>query len=391
MDFELSSEQKMAVEATRRMVQGQIQPILDAHPKDKPLPKQAALQILGHCAELGITAARVPEEGGGSGMKMLDYGLITEQLPVVAAGILQPQETTIARLYFGSTEAQRRKFLPDLIAGKRITCTATTEPDVGSDPRGVRTRLREDGDSVVINGNKLWISNASISDVVNVTCRTEGGEPGRDLTRVIVDRQESPYASSEVDVIGLNQGHLGEIVFDNCRVPRFNVLGNSGDAARVLTLTWLANRPLLGLGAVHCAQKAFELACTYAGTRKQFGRLIGGYQIVQQDLADVQTAIVASRLLCYNALAALDRGERANGLSAMAKRFAVESCDRAIALAMRVHGAMGLSRELGLEQLARDVRMLCIPDGTPGILALIQGREITGLDPFRDGRPMSRN
>ena len=391
MDFDLSLDQRMVVEATRRMVEGQIQPILDAHPKHQPLPKQAALKILSLCAEQGFTAARVPEEGGGSAMKMLDFGLITEQLPVVAAGILQPQETTIARLYFGSTEEQRRKFLPDLISGKRITCTATTEPDVGSDPRGVRTRLREDGESVIIDGRKLWISNASISDVVNVTCRTEGGQAGRDLTRVVVDRAESPYEAREVDVIGLNQGHLGEIVFDQCRVPRFNVLGNSGDAARVLTLTWLANRPLLGLGAVNCAQKALELACTYAGTRRQFGRLIGGFQIVQQDLADVQTAIVASRLLCYNALAALDRGERANGLSAMAKRFAIEACDRAIALAMRIHGAMGLSRELGLEQLARDVRMLSIPDGTPGILALIQGREITGLDPFRDGQPMSRN
>jgi len=211
------------------------------------------------------------------------------------------------------------------------------------------------------------------------------------LTRVVVDRSESPYESNEIDVIGLNQGHLGEIIFRECRVPRFNVLGNSGDAARVLTLTWLANRPLLGLGAVNCAQKALELARIYAGTRRQFGKLIGGYQLILQDLADIQTAVVASRLLCYNALAALDRGERANGLSAMAKRFSIDSCDRAIALAMRVHGAMGLSRELGLEQLARDVRMLSIPDGTPGILALIQGREITGLDPFRDGKPMPIN
>jgi alkylation response protein AidB-like acyl-CoA dehydrogenase len=391
MDFDLNSEQRMSIDATRRMVEGQIQPILDAHPKNQPLPKEAALKILGCCAELGITAARVPEEGGGSGMKLLDYGLITEQLPVVAAGILQPQETTIARLYYGSTEEQREKFLPDLISGKKITCTATTEPDVGSDPRGVRTRLREDGDSVIIEGSKLWISNASISDLVNVTCRTEGGESGRDLTRVVVDRSESPYESNEIDVIGLNQGHLGEIIFRECRVPRFNVLGNSGDAARVLTLTWLANRPLLGLGAVNCAQKALDLARIYAGTRRQFGRLIGGYQLILQDLADIQTAVVASRLLCYNALAALDRGERANGLSAMAKRFSIDSCDRAIALAMRVHGAMGLSRELGLEQLARDVRMLSIPDGTPGILALIQGREITGLDPFRDGKPMPIN
>jgi alkylation response protein AidB-like acyl-CoA dehydrogenase len=383
MNFDLTADQRMMIDATRKMVETAIDPILAAHDPAKPLPKAAALQILQHCATLGITAARVPEEGGGAGMKMLDYGLITEQLPLIAASILQPQETTIARIYHGTTPEQRKRILPPLIAGEKITCTATTEPDVGSDPRGVRTSVKEDGDWLIVNGNKLWISNASICDLVNVTCRTENGEPGRDLTRVIVDREESPFKSHEIDVIGMQQAHLGEIVFDNCRVPKANSMGNSGDAAKILTLTWLANRPLLGLGAVNIAQKALDMACEYVGTRRQFGKLIGGFQLIQQDLADIQTAVVSSRLLCYNALAALDRGDRANGLSAMAKRYSIDACDRAIALAMRVHGAIGLSRELGLERLARDVRMLSIPDGTPGILTLIQGRELTGLDPFR--------
>jgi hypothetical protein len=384
MNFDLNPEQKMMVDATQRLVSSSIMPILNSHPKNKPLPKAAAIQILKLCAQLGVTAARVPEEGGGAGMKFIDYGLMTEQLPVVAAGILQPQETTITRLYYGTTPEQREKLLPSLISGEKITCTATTEPDVGSDPRGVKTKVRVEDDHLVLNGSKLWISNASICDVVNVTCRTENGESGKDLTRVVVDREESHFETREIDVIGLQQGHLGEVVFNDCRVPKFNMLGNSGDAAKILTLTWLANRPLLGLGAVSLAQKAFDMSCEYAGIRKQFGKLIGGFQLIQQDLADMQTAIVASRLLCYNALLALDRGERANGLSAMAKRYAIDNCDRAIQLAMRIHGAIGLSRELGLEELARDVRMLSIPDGTNGILTLIQGREITKLDTFRN-------
>lgn len=383
MDFALTEDQRMMVDATRKMVAKDIEPLLAAADPDRPLPKAAATAILKHCATLGIIAARVPEEGGGAGMKLLDYGLMTEQLPLAAASVLQPHETTIARLYHGATREQRERILPPLMRGDKITCTGTTEPDVGSDPRGVRTRLTRDGDWVVLNGSKLWISNASICDIINVTCRTEGGETGRDLTRVVVDRAESPFETREIDVIGMHQNHLGEVVFDNCRVPTANTLGSSGDAAKVLTLTWLANRPLLGLGAVNMAQKALDLTCQYAGVRHQFGKLIGGFQLVQQDLADMQTLVVSSRLLCYNALAALDRGERGNGLSAMAKRYAIESCDRAIALAMRLHGAMGLSRELGLERFARDVRMLSIPDGTPGILTLIQGRELTGIDPFR--------
>ena len=184
-------------------------------------------------------------------------------------------------------------------------------------------------------------------------------------------------------MMGLRQAPLGEVLFDNCRVTKRNLCPEAGDTARLLTLTWLANRPLVGLLAVNLAQKALDAARSYAGTRKQFGRFIGGFQVIQKDLADIETAVVTGRLLCYNALAAIDRGERANGLSAMAKRYAVDASDLAIALAMRVHGAMGLSRELGLEQMARDVRTLTMPDGTPGILTLIQGRELTGIDPFR--------
>jgi len=239
----------------------------------------------------------------------------------------------------------------------------------------------------VVNGRKMWITSGSIADIVSVTCRKAGQSDGRNLLRVVIDRDESPFEAREIDVIGMQQSHLAEMVFDNCRVPKANCFGEAGDAARVLTTTWLAGRPLLGLAAVNLATRAFEATREYAGLRKQFGSPIGAFQLIQQGLADMETAIVASRLLCYNALAAIDRGERANGQSAMAKRFAVDSCDRAIAIGMRIHGAMGLSRELGIERLARDVRMLSIPDGTPEILTLIQGRELTGIGAFHASQP----
>ncbi len=383
MDFSLTDEQRMMVESARRLVDRHIQPILDAHDRDKPLPKSAILKILAKAADLGLTSARIPEEGGGSGQSMLDYGLIEEQIPPQVALIVQPHEATTTRIYFGGSAEQRERFVPDLIAGRRIACTGSTEPDVGSDPRGVKTTVKEDGDSVVLNGRKQWISNATVCDVINVTCRMTKGDGSSRLARVLVDRKESAFESRELDMMGLRQAPLGEVLFDNCRVPKANLCPDTGETARLLTITWLANRPLVGLLAVNLAQKALDAAREYAGTRKQFGRAIGGFQLIQSDLAEIETAVIASRLLCYHALAAIDRGERANGLSAMAKRYAVDSCDRAIALAMRIHGAMGLSRELKLEQLARDVRTLSIPDGTPGILTLIQGREITGIDPFR--------
>ena len=267
----------------------------------------------------------------------------------------------------------------------RITCTGTTEPDVGSDPRGVKTRADDDGpDHFRVTGRKLWITNASICDLINVTCSVGKDDRGlANMIRLMIDRDESPFEAHEIPTLGLRQGHLGEVAFDNCRVPKANMLGEAGDAARVLTLTWLANRPIIALSAVHMAQRAFDLALRYAGDRKQFGKVIGGHQLVQKLLADTAMAITTSRLLCYHALEMIDAGERANQISAMAKRYSLEACQRAISMAMEVHGAMGISRELGLEQLFRDCRMLPIPDGTNQILALIEGRELTGIQAYR--------
>jgi len=383
MDFDLNDDQRMLVEAAQRLNDKFVTPLLAAHDRDQPLPREAVLSLLQKLSDLGLTAARIPESGGGMGMKLLDYGMLIEQFPPTVGLIVQPHEATATRIHFGGNAQQRERFVPDLIAGKRIGCTGSTEPDVGSDPRGIKTTATPQGDHYLLTGRKQWISNASVCDVINVTCRVPDGSGGYRMGRVLVDREETPFDSRELDMMGLRQAPLAEVLFEGCRVPAANMCPDSADTAKLLTTTWLANRPTVGLMAVHLAQKAFALARSYAGVRKQFGKPIGAFQLIQADLADMETLIVTARLACYNALAALDRGERANGLSAMAKRYAVDACDRAIQLAMRVHGAMGLSRELGLEQMARDVRTLAIPDGTPGILALIQGRELTGLDPFR--------
>lgn len=383
MDLDLNEDQRMLVDAAKKLNERFVMPLLAGHDRDKALPREAVLSLLQKLADLGLTSARIPESGGGMGMKLLDYGLLVEQFPPTIGLIMQPHEATTTRIYFGGSDEQRERHVPELIAGRRIGATGSTEPDVGSDPRGIKTTATPDGEHMLLSGRKQWISNATVCDVMYVTCRIPDGAGGYRMGRVLVERERSPFQVQEVDMLGLRQAPLGEVLFDRCEIPAGNVCPDKADTARLLTVTWLANRPTVGLMAVHLAQRAFEMARAYAGVRQQFGKPIGAFQLVQADLAEIETLVVTARLACYNALAALDRGERANGLSAMAKRYAVDSCDRAIQLAMRVHGAMGLSRELGLEQMARDVRTLAIPDGTPGILALIQGREITGFDPFR--------
>jgi alkylation response protein AidB-like acyl-CoA dehydrogenase len=384
MDFQLTSEQRMIQESTRRMVERDIQPVLDKQDRERPLPKEVMRQLLQVCARQGLTSARVPRAVGGAGLPTLTYGLMFEQLPPVVGFAIVGQEATATRIAYDSSEEQRERLLPDIIAARKITCTGSTEPDAGSDHRGIKTRAAMDGEHVVINGRKMWITNASVCDIINITATLgKASDGGNRMIRVVVDREESPFETSKTPCLGFQQGHLGEVLFDNCRVPKRNILGREGDAARVLTLTWLANRPLFGLMAVNMAQRALDMAVKYAGDRSQFGRSIASYQLVQQLLADIASAVTTSRLVCYYALDAIDNGDRANGVSAMAKRYALAACQRAISMAMEVHGAMGISREVGLEQLYRDCRMLPIPDGTNQILALIEGRELTGISTFR--------
>lgn len=385
MDFQLDFEQRSVQEATQKMVARDIQPILDAHDADAPLPRDAMRRIFATCASVGLTGARIPESAGGTEMSALTMGLMYEQLPPAVGLAVIAHEGTGARLFNASSQEQRERILPGIVDGSTIACTGVSEPNVGSDPRSVSTRATDGGDHWIVDGRKTWITNASICDVMNVTCSVGKDAQGlSQMMRVVVDRAQSPFTANEIPMLGLRQGHNCEVLFDNCRVPKANALGEAGDAAKVLTLTWLANRPIFGLFAVHLAQKALDAATAYAGDRKQFGRAIAGFQLVQELLADISEAVTTSRLMCYYALNCIDNGDRANQVSAMAKRHAVASCQRAVSLAMEVHGAMGLTREMGIEQLYRDVRMLTVPDGTRQILSLIEGREITGIPAYRN-------
>lgn len=390
MDFELTHEQELMRDSVRRLAQQLIEPRLAAHDRIQPLPKPVFLEIFQALSALGLTAPRLPETAGGSGIGMVDYGIMFEQIPPAISMSLLSQDSCITRLYMEGSAEQRARFLPDLIAGRKIGCTGSTEPDTGSDPRGVRTRLTQVGDTLVVNGRKIWITNVSQCDLIIVTCLdARPGRPRDRVVKVVVERARSPFEAREIDCIGLQQGLLGEVVFEDCRVPAENLIESGSGGTAVLKTSWNVNRPMIGLQAVHFAQRAFDLALDYAKMRKQFGKPIAGHQLVQKNLSDMATAIAASRLLCYSALAQLDAGRPADGASAMAKRFAQTSCSEAIWQAMNILGAMGLSREAELEQIYRDVRMLPIPDGTNEILALIHGRELTGIGAFRGSEAAS--
>lgn len=383
MDFELSETERLLAETSRRVVARDIDPVLAAHPPDRALPKSVVLDLYRVVAELGYLGARIPEEDGGSGLTYVMLGLLNETLPPVLSFSLLGHESTTKRIQMGGTPAQKARFLPDLVAGKKLAGTAASEPNVGSDPRGIETTATPDGDHYVLNGTKLWTSNGPILDVAMVVASLGRDASGRNLiTRFIVDRDESPFEAREIPTVGLQQGPLGELHFRDCRVPRANQIGEPGDAHHSLTFTWLANRPNIGLFGVHLMQKALDASIAHARQRTQFGQPIARFQLVQEMLAEMSVLTDASRLLCYRALSLLDRGVWCHRESSVAKLHATEAAVRVTNLAIQVHGASGLTKEFPLEAWARDARMLTIPDGTTQIHQLIIGRELVGLRAF---------
>ncbi len=377
MNFEPTSDQRQLQNAAIRLSEGRLAPLLAAHPSTQPLPKPAMLEIFSILAEFGLNGARVPVELGGSGLSMLEYGLVFEQLPPVVALALIAHDGTISRLCASGAHETFPGLIESLLKGEKIACTASTEPTTGSDPRSIKLRIRnsEDGTTAFLSGTKQWITNGTIADVALVTGKSEAeGE----LQRYVVERAASPFVATEIPCIGLQQGHLSELNFDQVPVPRGNALASDNSTMKTLTQAWLVNRPMLGLLSLRLAERARDIALAHVKDRVQFGEPLARKQLVQDALAEMDGSILAARLLCLSALDAADRGMATQALSAMAKRQALSTAERAASLAMRLCGAMGLATETGVEQQVRDIRMITIPDGTHEILTLIAGREITG-------------
>lgn len=383
MTFDLDETEAAFVGSVQEMLRRHVDPVLAATSPDDPLSKEHMLECYRRFADLGLTSARTPEKEGGSGLGHVLLGTAMELLPAFLGVSLVGHESTVRRISMAENRDASSKYLPGLTSGERLAGSATSEPNVGSDPRSIETRAVRDGDSFILNGTKLWVTNGAIADVLIVVVSLGRDDHGRNLiTRIVVDREESDFSASEVPAIGLRRGHLGQIVFDDCRVPAENLLGEPGDAHQSLTATWLGNRPCLGMIAVGLAQRALQASCEYAKERRQFNKPIGQLQLVQEMLADMSTEIDAARLLCQRAMRMLDRGDWAARETSMAKYYGTEMAVRVTSKAIQVHGSGGLTKWLPAEEWFRDARMLPLPDGSTQIQQLIIGRELTGLRAF---------
>jgi alkylation response protein AidB-like acyl-CoA dehydrogenase len=382
MDFELSDEQRLIRETARSFCDAEIAPYAAEWDRAEAVDRA----IVGKLASLGFLAAALPEEHGGLGLDMVSYTLLVEELGRADSnvrGIVSVSNglygTSVAR--WGTAE-QRARLLPPLAAGQELGCYALTEPGAGSDPGSLETRAERDGDGYVLRGQKVFITLGSWATWALLFART--GEPGpRGITCFVVPTSAEGFEARPIKgKLGLRAQDTAELHLDGVRVGADSVLGEVGGGFKVAMSALDHGRISLGAGCVGIAQGCLDAAVAYTTERKQFGRSVASFQLVQELLADIAVETEAARLLVWRAAATADRGERYTVEASYGKYFASEVAVRAANAALQAHGGYGYVDEYPVGKYLRDARVTTLYEGTSQIQKLLIGRALTGENAF---------
>lgn len=385
MDFELSEQQKLLKQNARSFMEREVIPAAKERDRRGPLSRGEVQGYFRRLRPLGYISGLVPEEHGGQGLDFLSYGVILEELARAWAGLAgltmihSSVLLTVARL---SNKEQARSFIPGLVSDDRTICLGISEPEAGSNTASIRTTAVPDGSDLVVNGTKTWISNGGVADIALVLAITEPEQGRGGMSFLLIDKEASPFTSRELPKIGLKAWSTAELSFQECRVPRGNLLGTPGDGYRMTLVAFEHLRCGVATLALGLAQASLEAALRYAQERRQFGKAIGSFQLIQEMIFDMLAETEAARFLTFRAWALLDKGVRCDREAAMAKAYATEMAVAVTSKAIQIHGAYGLSEEYPVERYFRDARTLTIPDGTTQIMKLLVGRSALGLSAF---------
>jgi alkylation response protein AidB-like acyl-CoA dehydrogenase len=382
MDFELTEEQRELRHVVHEFVAQEVKPrarYTDEHSEFN----WTAVRKMG---PLGLLGLEVPEEYGGADLDAISTAIAIEELGwgcgSTALAIAAHNGLGLGPIIKFGSEAQKRFWLPPLASGQgKLACLSLTEPDAGSDLKGgIRTSAVREGDSWIIDGSKMWMTNASISDVMVVLCRTDRAGGSRSLSHLLVPSDAPGITiAPEEKKMGLKGSPTHAVTFQEVRVPLGNMLGGEGNGLRQTLATLDSGRIGIGALAIGLAQAAYEAAVNYAQERKAFGQSIANYQAIQWMLADAATEIQAARLMVYFAAWLKQNDQPYTQQAAMAKLFATEMSERVCRNAIQIHGGYGYSVEFEVERLYRDTRLMTIGEGTSEIQRLVIARFILGL------------
>lgn len=382
MDFELSEEQRAFRHMVHEFVAKEIRP-LARHTDEKAEFNWTAVHKMG---PLGLLGLEIPEQYGGAEMDTVSAAIAVEELGwgcgSTALAIAAHNGLALGPILRYGTEAQKEEWLPLLATGKgKLGCLALTEPGAGSDLQGgVRTTAVKEGDSWIIDGSKMWMTNASISDVIVLLCRTDPAGGSKSLSHILVPTNTPGITIGPAEKkMGLKGSPTHAVTLQEVRVPFANTLGTEGRGLQQTLATLDSGRVGIAALAVGLAQAAYEQALKYAHERQTFGSPIAHHQAVQWMLADAATEIQAARLMVYWAAKAKASGRPFTKEAAMAKLFATEVSERVCRNAIQVHGGYGYSSEFEVERMYRDTRLMTIGEGTSEIQRLVIARHILNL------------
>jgi butyryl-CoA dehydrogenase len=379
MDFDLTDEQQMVQTMAREFAEGQIAPIAAEIDREERFPHETVKRL----GELGLLGIAVPERWGGSGADMVSYVVALEEVARACAShaaVMSVNNSLYCApvLTFG-TDAQRENFLAPFASGRALGCFALTEPEAGSDASNQRTLAVRDGEHYVVNGRKQFVTNGREASAVLVFCQTDPDKRHRGISALLVDKRTPGLRVVKTeDKLGLRASDTAELLFEDCRVPVANRLGEEGQGFKIAMATLDGGRIGIAAQAVGIARAAFERSVAYAKERKAFGVPIGQHQMVQWMIADMATAIDVARLLTLRAAALKDRGEPCASAASMAKLFAAETAMKVTTDAIQVHGGYGYIKEYDVERYFRDAKITQLYEGTSQIQKLVIAREVLG-------------
>lgn len=379
LDDWLSEEHKLVRDAARSWVKRSVSPIIEEYAQRAAFPKE----IIGGLAEIGAFGPYIPMEYGGAGLDQISYGLIMQEIERGDSGVRSTASVqsslVMYPIYAYGSEEQRKKYLPKLATGELMGCFGLTEPDHGSNPGGMVTNFKDKGDHYLLNGAKLWISNAPFADIAVVWAKNEEGR----IHGLIVERGMEGFSTPEThNKWSLRASATGELIFDNVKVPKENLLpGKNGLGAPLGCLD--SARYGIAWGAIGAAMDCYDTALRYAKERVQFDKPIAATQLQQKKLAEMVTEITKAQLLAFRLGQLKNEGKATSAQISMAKRNNVDMALKIARDARQVLGGMGITGEYPIMRHMMNLESVVTYEGTHDIHLLITGYDITGLQAFK--------
>jgi glutaryl-CoA dehydrogenase len=379
LDELLTDEHKLIRDTVRAWIKKEVSPNIENWAQNNQFPKHLVPQM----GDLGVFGPTVPAQYGGGGLDYISYGLMMQEIERCDSGMRSTASVqgslVMYPIYAYGNEEQRNKYLPKLASGEWLGCFGLTEPDSGSDPGSMLTNIKDAGDHVILNGAKMWISNAPHAQVAVVWAKDEAGE----IRGVIVERGMEGFTTPEIHgKWSLRASCTGELVFDNVKVPKENILPNVKGLKGPLGCLSKA-RYGIAWGALGAAMDCYDSALRYTLQRSQFGKQIAGFQLQQKKLAEMITEITKGQLLVWRLGVLMNEGRATPAQVSMAKR---NSCEIALNIcreARQMHGGMGITGEYSIMRHMMNLESVVTYEGTHDIHLLITGMDITGLNAFK--------